>query len=304
MKLEKQKPKLFVDMDGVLAEWKPASIPLQLPQNKIQKYLNDILYEEGYFLKLHPYKNVVEAIKQIIQQNEIDVYILSCVLPNNENYPNSNPLHDKNKWLDQQFGNLLPNSHRIFVPDGEPKAEHIPFVLSNQDYLLDDYSKNLIDWINHPSYPNGIKLLNPYNDTKQSWSGPRISCTDSPDLLINKIKNIILKEKIVKKESSSLIRNIIFEIYKQDWALRNNIYTNINFMNQYYNDLQNSHSHYVSYDEWIRKNFKDYPSFPQFLHNEYLNSSFINNLLSYYNPQLYQTYLEDDLIQDIDISYE
>ncbi|MFQ9404087.1 MAG: hypothetical protein ACLR1Z_09985, partial [Eubacterium sp.] len=56
------KQRLFVDMDGTLAEFKPVDTL-------------ETLYEKDYFLNLKPNENVLGAIKQLIAQNDIDVYI-------------------------------------------------------------------------------------------------------------------------------------------------------------------------------------------------------------------------------------
>ena len=76
--------RLFVDMDGTLAVFKPVD---EL----------ETLYEQGYFLNLQPQENVVEAIREIITKHpEIEVNILSAYLSDSEY-----ALAEKNKWLDR-----------------------------------------------------------------------------------------------------------------------------------------------------------------------------------------------------------
>lgn len=289
MQIIKNKPKLFVDMDGVLAEWKPLTIPIQLPKEKIQKILNDTLYSNGYYRNLHPYKNVVDAIKELIKENKIDVYILSCYLPVHEDYPDSNPLLDKNKWLNQQFGDLIPNNHRIFVLDGEPKVENIPFSLTTNDYLLDDYTKNLNTWIEHSSGAKGIKLLNPYNDTGKTWNGPRITCTDSA----NKIKERIY-QIVFQKEHD--LQKMLYDLYKANWKLEHQFNDSKSII-AYYNDL-NSDKYDTwepSYDEWLELNGyngEHFSSFSEFLKREYLDVELIETLTNYVSPDIFQEYLE------------
>lgn len=58
--------RIFVDMDGTLAEWKNVS--------KI-----DELYEEGYYYNLEPNKKLIENLKKMIQKGE-EIYILSSFL--------------------------------------------------------------------------------------------------------------------------------------------------------------------------------------------------------------------------------
>lgn len=183
--IEARNPALFVDMDGTLAEWRPIHVPLQVPSHKIQEYINHVLYQEGYYKNLYPYRNMVEMVKQIIAEGKVDVYILSCVLPHNSKYPASSPRKDKDAWLDEQFGDLIPQDHRIYVKDGEPKKSNIPFKLQDGDVLLDDYTKNLNAWVEHTGEISlkAIKVLNPVNDTHGSWTGKRISIIDKADIL-------------------------------------------------------------------------------------------------------------------------
>lgn len=61
------KQRLFVDMDGTLAEFKTVDTL-------------ETLYEKDYFINLKPNENVLGAIKQLIAENDFDVYILSAYL--------------------------------------------------------------------------------------------------------------------------------------------------------------------------------------------------------------------------------
>ncbi len=177
-------PIVCVDMDGTLAEWKNMTIPAQIPTDKINKIVRDTLYTEGYYFNLKPYKNMVKAIKEL--SKECEVFITSCVLPENDNYPNSHPEDDKNKWLDKYLPEI-DSAHRIFVPDGEPKRKYIPFEPHSKVILLDDYTKNLKDWT-FDGNAKGIKVLNGINDTHGSWMGSRLSILDAPSEIINSVK--------------------------------------------------------------------------------------------------------------------
>ena len=218
MQIEK-KPRLFVDMDGTLTEWRNIEIPMQLPTDRIQRYINSVLYKEGYYRNLAPHKKMVEAIKQIIKENKIDVYILSCYLPRHVDYPNSNPLNDKEEWLKQYFGNMIPDNHLIFVPDGEPKSSHIRFLNPGpQDTLLDDYTKNLNDWVKN-GY-NAIKVINSVNDTNGSWKGDRVYVTDNPKSIAQTITNSVLSNK---KEHTNTINTDIYYALKNIYDKQQNL---------------------------------------------------------------------------------
>lgn len=141
------KQRLFVDMDGTLAEFKPVDTL-------------EVLYEKDYFLNLKPNENVLGAIKQLIAKNDIDVYILSAYL-SDSHYA----LDEKNAWLDKYLPEL-PQEKRLFVPCGTDKSIVVPGHIKHDDYLLDDYTKNLSEW-EPPA--RGIKLINGINHTNGTW---------------------------------------------------------------------------------------------------------------------------------------
>ena len=144
---EKPKHRLYVDMDGTLAEFKIVSYQEQL-------------FEKGYFANLKPHECVVDAIKDIISNNSnIEVFVLSAYLTDSEY-----ALNEKNEWLDRYIPEIK-SDHRVFVPCGTDKKEAIQNLTTN-DFLLDDYTVNLLDWV-----PPGkaIKLINNINHTHGTW---------------------------------------------------------------------------------------------------------------------------------------
>ena len=75
--------RLFVDMDGTLAKFK-----------KVDEL--EELYEKGYFVKLMPQRNVVNAIREIVLiGRDLDVFILSAFLSDS-----SYALEEKNEWIE------------------------------------------------------------------------------------------------------------------------------------------------------------------------------------------------------------
>lgn len=114
-------------MDGVLAEYN-----FDLPSF-------DMLYEEFYFLSRPPQQNIVEAVKQLINQGE-EVFVLSAVLKDSQF-----ALFEKHDWLDR----YLPEvncKHRIFTICGEDKLSYVPHFDPEVDVLVDDYSENCMVW--------------------------------------------------------------------------------------------------------------------------------------------------------------
>lgn len=75
-----EEPRLFIDMDGTLAKFQTV--------DTLEK-----LYEKGYFYNLPPNENVVEAIRNIINNHpEKEVYILSAVLSDSK-YAKAEKMH-------------------------------------------------------------------------------------------------------------------------------------------------------------------------------------------------------------------
>lgn len=168
-----EKQRLFVDMDGTLATFKP-----------IQKL--ETLYEKNYFLNLEPQMNVINAVQTILSSHpDIEVYILSAVLTDSEF-----ALEEKNAWLDQYLPEIDPQ-HRIFPPCGRDKKEFLPDSIKENDFLLDDYTNNLTLW-EPPA--RGIKLLNDINHTKGTWSNDRISFSRPGEDLAKHIVDIMQKD--------------------------------------------------------------------------------------------------------------
>ncbi len=142
--------RLFVDMDGTLAVFHPADSL-------------EGLYEEGYFRGLEPMPGPLQAVKKIIrEQPGTEVYILSAVLTDSKY-----ALEEKNAWLDLYLPEI-PKERRIFTPCGVEKSAYIPGGVRPEDWLLDDYTHNLMQW-SPPGH--GIKLLNGINHTRGTWKG-------------------------------------------------------------------------------------------------------------------------------------
>lgn len=150
-----EKERIFVDMDGVLATF-----------NHVAS--EEELYEKGYFASLEPISTVVDGIKKYIRENpDKSIYILSAYLVDNPY-----ALREKNEWLDTYLPEI-PSDRRIFCPCGELKADHIIGGIKSTDILLDDYTKNLMEWKEQGGV--GIKLLNGINGTYGTWQEHKVS---------------------------------------------------------------------------------------------------------------------------------
>ncbi len=165
-----EKKRLFVDMDGTLAEFKVV--------DTLER-----LYEPHYFERLKPNESVVAAVKDIVNNHpEIDVYILSAVLSDSKY-----ALYEKKNWI-KEYLPEIPEDKCIFPPCGSDKKDFIPDGIRSDDFLLDDYSLNLNSW-EPPA--RGIKLLNGINGNNGTWNKDCVSYLNSSEILSDKICSII-----------------------------------------------------------------------------------------------------------------
>lgn len=169
------KKRLFIDMDGTLAEYRTFEA--------MEQY-----YQKGYFESLKPLQNVVDAVKEVIETcPDIEVYTLSAC-PDCSTVP-----MEKGSWLDR-FLPEIPKENRIYTLIGQEKRKFIPGGIDKNDYLLDDYPHNLHDWCKEGS---GIKLFNGLNANLEKWSGACISYKNSPSHIAASLEKIILKGELV-----------------------------------------------------------------------------------------------------------
>ena len=197
--------RLFVDMDGTLAKW-----------NEVQ--YEEQLLEKGYYRNLLPNQKVVDEVNSIIAKG-YDVYVLSCVLPESQYAKN-----EKVEWL-KEYLPQLKTEKQIFVPYGRNKAEYLKenySPITNQDYLLDDYTKNLIEWKEYGGI--GIKYFNGINHTHATWKGVIVADNVNIDTPYKKISslNLIISEYSLVDKALKLIDTYI----KKEFEEKN-----------YYNDL-------------------------------------------------------------------
>jgi hypothetical protein len=188
------KKRLYVDMDGVLCVFKMV--------NRLE-----MLLEEGYFRNLIPQEAVIDAVKQLIKDysDEVDVFVLTSYLSDS-----SYAVKEKMEWLDEYLPEIN-DAHRLFVSCDDSKNDVLkwknfdrrsqefeylydarqiisPLDLGGNDFLLDDYTKNLIDW-DPPG--RGIKLLNGINHTFGTWKGSSTYKNRQADDIANDIKKVL-----------------------------------------------------------------------------------------------------------------
>ena len=140
--------RIFFDMDGVLAEYRQVEYECML--------------EKGYFYNLKPQTEVIEAMKKLAEDPEIEVHTLSAVIEESEY-----ALYDKQNWLEDNIS-FLDKIKINYLFCGENKAEAVPGGIRPTDILIDDYNPNLRDW---ESRGVAVKYLNGINHKHKSWKG-------------------------------------------------------------------------------------------------------------------------------------
>lgn len=146
--------KLFLDMDGTLAMFNSK-------KNALKRFDN----EKGFFAGLKPFVNI-DTINQLVDNNVVEVFIISAS-------PNEQADFDKKQWINTYLPSVKPENI-CFCRLGQNKAqiikEQLNIDIDNNCYLLDDYTKNLIEWNN--SNGIGIKRLTSLaNNSRKIWKG-------------------------------------------------------------------------------------------------------------------------------------
>ena len=146
--------KLFLDLDGTLAKFNSK-------KNALQRFDN----EKGFFATLKPYK-YIEVINELACSGLIEVYVISAT-------PNEQADKDKLIWI-KKYLNQIKENNICFCRLNENKAKVIKdklnITIDKECYLLDDYTKNLIEWKNLNGV--GIKRLTSLaNNKSKKWKG-------------------------------------------------------------------------------------------------------------------------------------
>ena len=142
--------KIFLDLDGTLAKFNV--------KNALQRFDKEI----GFFAKLGAYKGIKEINEMAKQGN---LYIISAS-------PNIQADIDKMTWIEKYLPDI-PKNHIVICRCGECKAlvlRKLGLVIDKNCYLLDDYTKNLVEWETFGGV--GIKRITKVADNStKKWKG-------------------------------------------------------------------------------------------------------------------------------------
>jgi len=146
--------RLFIDLDGTIAKF------------NVRNALERFDKEKGFFAKLGAYVGV-EVINELALTNQ--VFVISAS-------PNDQADSDKLLWLSRYLPNISQENITL-CRLGENKAKIIKdkynINIDSNCYLLDDYSKNLFEWV--ACGGSGIKRLTTVADNSTGkWQGLQI----------------------------------------------------------------------------------------------------------------------------------
>lgn len=94
-----KRPKLFIDMDGVVADFEGKTMNMSLQHLKRPK-THKLYHEEGFYRDLKPVPGAVEAIKKL--DEVYNVYLLST-----PSWHNPSSWTDKRLWAEEVFGDIF-----------------------------------------------------------------------------------------------------------------------------------------------------------------------------------------------------
>lgn len=146
--------KIFLDLDGTLVQF------------NVERALERFDKEKGFFANLEAFKNI-EVVNELAKKGNL--FIISAS-------PNEQADKDKMKWIKKYLPNIcLENITLCRI--GENKANIIEskynIKINENCYLLDDYSKNLFEWLKKGG--TGIKRITPISDnSRKLWKGAEL----------------------------------------------------------------------------------------------------------------------------------
>ncbi|MCR5208442.1 MAG: hypothetical protein K6C14_08210 [Eubacterium sp.] len=173
--------KIFIDMDGVLTEYR-------------KDCTNEDLAQKGYFLSLKPVENMVGALNRLIESSDVlgfSVCVLTKVYPSEFRYS----VCEKLQWRSRYMPELFDSEFVLVNGEEQEKSDAVRELVGELDsdcILIDDYNANLAEWVKNGGTP--VKYVNGINDKNRSFIGKRLTCDMSEEELYNEILAMIFTQ--------------------------------------------------------------------------------------------------------------
>lgn len=127
-----------------------------------QPYHLERMCDVGFFRNLNPYAGGVGMLRSLLDTHGPDrLFICSSVHLKDLS-------KDKVGWF-KKYVPKMPENHILIVDYCVPKSAFLGKIFQDGAVLIDDYTKNLIDW--EAKGGIGIKAINTINHKKGVWKG-------------------------------------------------------------------------------------------------------------------------------------
>lgn len=242
------KKRLFIDMDGTVARF----------HDEIN-YL-ERMFEKGFFENLEPFQKAIFGLNLFHRvYPDVELYIISSTVDGYPPYCED----EKNRWLDKWM-KFIDKEHRLFPKIGQNKADVVPGGITENDYLYDDYNKNLEEWVQAGG--SSIKCHNNINHkgrVGERWTGTVILNYDPTSVLLS--DDVDWKEEVLNEYNDIMLpieaqRTIgqPYSIGTSEWNLRDMFSELSHWLPSYYEEGHSNYrmqysKHKGDREEWERQ---------------------------------------------------